>query len=129
MEFGQNYVYSTDMFAEEINDRIIKSEDNLRNLAMIGNLFYITDRSNKITDDVVVRIFEDYPDTLGGGLWFKPYIVDKSKKYVCFYAYRDKNNKVVIDFIYDNVFNKQLNDERIKRIYSFIQFYNEIKNK
>ena len=98
----QNYVYSTDIFTEEINDKIIKSDDNLRSLAMIGKLFYITDRSNKITNDVIVRIFENYPDTLGGGIWFKPYIVDKSKKYVCFYAYRDKNNKVVLDSSFES---------------------------
>ena len=93
----QNYVYSTDIFAEEINDRVIKSDDNLRSLAMIGKLFYITDRSEELTYDIVARVFENYPDTLGGGIWFKPNIVDKSKKYVCFYAYRDKNNKVVVD--------------------------------
>ena len=93
----QNYVYSTDSFAEEINDRVIKTEDNLKSLALIGGLFYKTDRSYKLTDQVITRIFKNYPTTLGGGIWFKPYIVDKSKKYVCFYAYRDKNNEIVID--------------------------------
>ena len=93
----QNYVYSTDSFADDLYFRIIKTEDNLRDLALIGNLFYRTDRSIELTYRTVARIFENYPDTLGGGVWFKPYIVDKSKKYVCFYAYRDKNNKVVID--------------------------------
>ena len=93
----QNYVYSIDSFADDLKFRIIKSEDNLKSLALIGSLFYRTDRSYELTDRVITRIFENYPSTLGGGIWFKPYIVDKSKKYVCFYAYHDKNNKVVID--------------------------------
>jgi len=93
----QNYAYSINTFAENINDRVIKAEDNLKSLALIGSLYYRTDRSNELTDKVITRIFENYPDTLGGGIWFKPYIVDKSKKYVCFYAYRDKNNNVVLD--------------------------------
>ena len=93
----QNYAYSINSFVEDINDRILKLEDNLKSLALIGNLFYRTDRSVELTDRVIVRIFENYPETLGGGIWFKPYVVDKTKKYVCFYAYRDKNNKIVID--------------------------------
>ena len=93
----QNYVYSIDSFADDIKFRIIKSEDNLKSLALIGGLFYRTDRSYELTDRVITRIFENYPSTLGGGIWFKPYVVDKSKKYVCFYAYHDKNGKVVID--------------------------------
>ena len=87
----QNYAYSIDSFAEDINDRVIKTEDNLRDLALIGNLFYRTDRSIELTYGVIARIFENYPGTLGGGIWFKPYIIDKSKKYVCFYAYHDKD--------------------------------------
>lgn len=93
----QNYRFSISSFAEEINDSVLKAEDNLKSLSLIGSLFYKTDRSYNLTNRVITRIFENYPDSLGGGIWFKPYIVDKSKKYVCFYAYRNKNNKIVID--------------------------------
>lgn len=93
----QNYGYSINSFVDDIKVKIIKLEDNLRNLALIGNLFYRTDRSYSLTDKVITRIFENYPETLGGGIWFKPYILDKTKKYVCFYAYHDKNKKIVID--------------------------------
>lgn len=93
----QNYSFSINTFTEEINSRVIKTENNLNGLALIGSLYYRTDRNSELTNRVITRIFENYPDTLGGGIWFKPYIIDKSKKYVCFYAYHDKNNKVVID--------------------------------
>lgn len=95
----QNYKFSitADPVVQGIKSRITSSEDNLKSLALIGSLYYKTDRSSKLTNNALTRIFEDYPQTLGGGIWFKPYIVDKSKKYVCFYAFRDKNNKIAID--------------------------------
>jgi sigma-B regulation protein RsbU (phosphoserine phosphatase) len=94
----QNYRFSIDaLFVNDINDSIMTLEDNLKSLALIGGLHYRTSRSDKLTDEVVIRVFRNYPNTLGGGLWFKPYILDKSKKYNCFYAYRNKDNKVVLD--------------------------------
>ena len=94
----QNYRFSIDaLFVDDINDSIMTLEDNLKSLALIGGLHYRTSRSDELTDEVVIRIFRNYPNTLGGGIWFIPYIFDKSKKYNCFYAYRNKNNKVVID--------------------------------
>ncbi|MBR6126406.1 SpoIIE family protein phosphatase [bacterium] len=93
----QNYVFSVDKFVQDINKRIIRYEDNVKELARIGSLFYKTDRSIDLTNKTVVNIFENYPESLGGGIWFEPYIVDKSKKRVCFYAYRNKNNQVVLD--------------------------------
>lgn len=94
----QNYRYDIDaQFVENLHDQILTLENNLRGLSLIGSLYYKTDRSDELTKRVLVRIFRNYPDTLGGGIWFKPYIIDKNKKYNCFYAYRDKNNKVIID--------------------------------
>lgn len=93
----QNYSASINSFVEEINNRIIKSEDNLKSLALIGSLYYQTDRSNELTNKVVTRIFENYPSSLGGGIWFKPYSLDTTKKYACFYAYRNKNNEIILD--------------------------------
>ncbi len=95
----QNYKFSitASSFVQEVKNRVITSEDNLKSLALIGSLYYKTDRSNELTNKAITKIFENYPQTLGGGIWFKPYIIDKSKKYTCFYAFRDKNNKIIID--------------------------------
>ena len=100
----QNYKFSitASPFVQGVKNRIISSEDNLKSLALIGSLYYKTDRSNELTNKAISRIFENYPQTLGGGIWFKPYILDKSKKYTCFYAFRDKNNKIVIDRTFES---------------------------
>ncbi|MBQ8458599.1 SpoIIE family protein phosphatase [bacterium] len=93
----QNYRASINTYFEEISDSISRLEDNLKSLSLIGSLFYKTDRSYQLTNKAITKIFESYPETLGGGIWFIPYKLDKNKKYVCFYAYRDKNNKIIID--------------------------------
>lgn len=93
----QNYVFSVDKFVQDINKKIIRYEDNVLDLARIGSLFYKTDKSVELTNKTVIKIFENYPESLGGGIWFEPYIVDKSQKRVCFYAYRNRENQVVLD--------------------------------
>ena len=100
----QNYKFSitASSFVQGIKNKIISSEDNLKSLSLIGSLYYKTDRSNELTHKVVARIFENYPQTLGGGIWFKPYIIDKSKEYVCFYAFRNKNGEIIIDKNFEN---------------------------
>ncbi|MBO6257423.1 hypothetical protein J6N69_05250, partial [bacterium] len=75
----QNYSFSINAsFLEEINDKIVSLEDNLKSLALIGSLHYKTSRSDELTDQVIVRIFRNYPGTLGGGIWYKPYIMNKN---------------------------------------------------
>ena len=93
----QNYGLSMNTFVNNINSEISKMEDNSRDLALIGNLYYKTDRNPKLTEQAILRIFENYPDSLGGGIWFEPYIINKNQKRDCYYAYQNKNNKIVID--------------------------------
>ena len=116
----QNYKFSitASQFVQEIKNRIITTEDNLKSLSLIGSLYYKTDRSNDLTDRVIEKVFKNYPQALGGGIWFKPYIVDKSKKYTCFYAFRDKNNKIVIDRNFESEEYDYPNQEWYKQIIS-----------
>lgn len=114
----QNYGFSINEYAEKINDGVIYANNNLNGLALIGGLYYRTDRSDELTKRVVTRIFENYPKNLGGGIWFIPYKIDKSKKYVCFYAYRDENNKIAIDESFSSEEYDYPNQEWYKQIIS-----------
>lgn len=93
----QNYGYSINTFVQNLNKKIVRIEDNSKDLALIGSLFYKTDRSIPITNQAINKIFQNYPDSLGGGIWFEPYIVDSTKKRFCFYAYRNSADKIVLD--------------------------------
>ena len=122
----QNYVFSIDKFVQDINKKIIRYEDNSRDLARIGSLFYKTDKSVELTKNTVIKIFEDYPESLGGGIWFEPYIVDKSQKRVCFYAYRNKENNVVFDESFSSEEYDYHNQDWYKQIISKVTSENNI---
>jgi len=122
----QNYVFSVDKFVQDINKKIIKYEDNVLDLARIGGLFYITDKSIDLTNKTIIKIFEDYPESLGGGIWFEPYIVDKSQKRVCFYAYRNKDNQVVLDESFNSEEYDYLSQNWYKQIISKVTPENNI---
>ena len=93
----KNYSLSVNSFVEEIDKKILRMEDNSRDLALIGKLFYRTDKSIGLTNQAITKIFENYPDSLGGGIWFEPYIVDPAQKRTCFYAFRNKKGELVLD--------------------------------
>ena len=83
--------------AQNINKELVKIEKNARSLALMGELYYKFDRDKNIAEKTVIQVFENYPESLGGGIWFKPYVVNKSKKLDCLYAYRNKQNEIVSD--------------------------------
>ena len=64
-------------FVQNINKDIIKIENNARDLALNGELHYHSARRKDVFEDVTKRVFENYPDSLGGGIWFKPYVILK----------------------------------------------------
>ncbi|MBP3820278.1 SpoIIE family protein phosphatase [bacterium] len=84
-------------YANNINKEVIKIEKNAYDLALMGELYYKFDRNKSIAEKTIVQVFDNYPESLGGGVWFKPYVVDRSKRLLCMYAYRNKHGNVVFD--------------------------------
>ena len=117
------YSRHIEVLKDEINDDIINIENNSKDLALIGSLFYKTDRNFDLTKEVVKKIFYNYPESLGGGIWFEPYVIDQSKKRVCFYAFRNTDGEVIIDDSFNSEKYDYLNQDWYKQIYS------QIKNK
>ena len=83
--------------AQDINKDLVKIEKNAKSLALMGELYYKFDRDKSVAEKTVIQVFKNYPESLGGGIWFKPYYVSPSKKYDCIYAFYDKPQHVVID--------------------------------
>ncbi len=87
-------------FSERLNKSIKRLQENARNLALSGEIFYaaVTGgvRDLSVADLAVRRNFENNPISVGGGIWFEPYKIEKSKKRFCRYAYKD-SGAVVID--------------------------------
>ena len=84
-------------FAQNINKEILKIEDNSKDLALHGELFYQIDKNRIIAENTIIKLFNNYRYSLGGGIWFEPYAINKDKKLFCIYVYRNKDDKVVLD--------------------------------
>jgi len=89
--------HSISVFAQNINKEIMEIENNARDLALHGEIFYQTGKEISIVEHTVVDSFRNYENSLGGGIWFKPYYIDKLKRLFGIYAYRNKSDEIVID--------------------------------
>ena len=93
----KSYSYRISNFAERINKDIIRIENNAQDLALQGEMFYQIDKNRNMALFTTKNIFENYPHSLGGVIWFEPYIVFPHEKLFCIYVYRNKANEVVPD--------------------------------
>ncbi len=88
--------------AQNINKELVKIEKNARSLALMGELYYKFDRNKSIAEKTVIQVFDNYPDSLGGGIWFKPYYITPEKEYDCIYVYRNKQGNIVTDYNFES---------------------------
>ncbi|MBQ3819044.1 hypothetical protein II810_01215, partial [bacterium] len=93
--------YTVSAFAESVNKDIIQIENNVIDLALLGEVYYMYGRDKDMLEYSVKEIFECYKPALGGGVWFKPYILNPYKKYGSLYVFRDSNGLTKIDRIYE----------------------------
>ena len=95
----QSYFYSTSVLVQNLNKEIIMIENNAKDVALLGKLHYTQGlkRNDNILKQLLISIFNNYHGSLGGGVWYKPYEANKNKKLYCVYAYRDKQNHIIID--------------------------------
>ena len=89
--------HAISVFAKGINKNIVRIEDNAKDLALQGEMFYMIDKNRKIAEQAIIDLFGNYENSLGGGIWFKPYSLNKAKRLYCIYAYRNKSGDMVID--------------------------------
>ena len=115
-----SYSHSISVFAESINKDVLRIENNSEDLALMGSLFYKAGQDATIAKAAIKKIFENYETSLGGGIWFEPYVVDKSQKRFCFYAYRTDENKIVLDESFNSEEYDYLNQGWYKQIISSI---------
>ena len=81
-------------FEGQLNKEISTLENNAIDLALIGEAYYRYGKNRDMADDLVKSLIQNYPNSLGGGIWFKPYVVSKDKKRNCIYAFWNQKGKV-----------------------------------
>ena len=96
---GKDYTISN--IVQSINENIAALENHAKDLALMGEMFFKTGKNNEIADHVIEKILKIYPTSLGGGIWFEPYVVSPEKKYLCKYAYRNEKGEISFDTSYE----------------------------
>ena len=89
---GNNSSITT--FEGQMNKEIAVLENHALDLALIGEAYYRYGENREMADDLVAESIKNYPHSLGGGIWFKPYIVSSDKKWNCIYAFWNQNKQV-----------------------------------
>ena len=89
--------HSITVFAKNINKEIVKIENNAKDLALQGEMFYKIDKDRTVAERAIIRLFENYEASLGGGIWFEPYALVPDKRLFCIYAFRNHLGNIVID--------------------------------
>jgi len=113
---------SISALAQNVNKEIIKLENNAKDLATIGELYYSFSKNKKFLETSTKKIFDNYPSSLGGGIWFKPYVIEPDKKLSCIYLFHNKNGKLLIDKSFESTDYNYLNQKWYKEITSTIQY-------
>ena len=112
----EGFSFHISNFAEKINKEIIRIENNAKDLALQGEMFYQIDKNKKMALFTTINIFKNYERSLGGGIWFEPNIIDAAKKYYCIYVYRNKDNQIVPDEEFESEEYDYLNKSWYKEI-------------
>ena len=122
----KGFSYHISTFAEKINKDIIRIEDNAKDLALQGEMFNQIDKNRNMALFTTINIFNNYPYSLGGGIWFEPNIIDPQKRWYCIYVYRNKNNEIVPDEQFETPEYDYLNKSWYKEIFPNVTKENNV---
>ena len=122
----KGYSHYISNFAEKINKDIIRIEDNAKDLALQGEMFNHIDKDRNMALFTTINIFKNYPNSLGGGIWFEPNIIDSAKRWYCIYVYRNKNNEIIPDEQFETEEYDYLNKSWYKEIFPNVTKENNV---
>ena len=85
---------SISAFEEQINKEIGELEKNAMDLALMGEVYYQKGKQQSVGDYSTQQILKNYPSSMGNGIYFLPYIVEKNKEIACIHAVWNDENRV-----------------------------------
>ena len=86
--------------SERINTYITEMEQDALSLANAASVFYLyTDRRENIGNTIVLNNIHTFPTAAGGGIWFEPFRLDPARRFACFYACYNHQQKLALRHI------------------------------
>ncbi|WDD99358.1 ATP-binding protein [Thalassomonas actiniarum] len=82
----------------KINNLTRLMERNVIDLAIAGENLFLLKKQQQLAmeviearvEDILVNNFSNFPEAIGGGIWYEPYIFDKAVRYFGPYAYQGR---------------------------------------
>lgn len=95
-EIQQTFIATT----EKINNQTLLLERNVTDLAITSEHLYALKQGGLITVDqlkvevrrILTANFSTFPEAIGGGIWFEPYLIDSAIKYFGPYAFQGEQD-------------------------------------
>ncbi|MDL2205539.1 cache domain-containing protein, partial [Eubacteriales bacterium OttesenSCG-928-N13] len=87
-----------DAESHKVNESIAVMENNVRKLAVIGQLLVESNGElDALGQQAVTQSFPEAAVAAGGGIFYAPHAVEAARQKLCFYAFRDERGEVVFD--------------------------------
>ena len=81
-------------FEGQINTEITELEKNALDLALMGEIYFQKGKLRTIGEFSTQQILKNYPRSMGNGIYFAPYKIDKKQKASCIHAVWNPNRKI-----------------------------------
>lgn len=76
-------------FEGQMNTEIAELEKNALDLAAMGEIYYQEGKKQSVGDFLAREILKNYPNSMGNGLYFRPYKIDENQKIFCIHTFWD----------------------------------------
>ena len=73
-------------FKDQINTEITALEKNALDLALMGEIYYEQGKVKQVGDFFTKQILQNYPHSMGNGIYFLPYKINENQEISCIHA-------------------------------------------
>ena len=93
-------------FEEQLNTEITELEKNAMDLAVMGKVYYQNGKKQEVGEFFTKEILKNYPNSMGNGIYFKPYQISEDHKISCIHAvWNDKEEIEMLPSCTTHTFN------------------------
>ena len=93
-------------FEEQLNTEITELEKNAMDLALMGKIYYQNGKKQEVGEFFTKEILKNYPNSMGNGIYFKPYQISEEHKISCIHAvWNDKEEIEMLPSCTTHTFN------------------------
>jgi len=81
-------------FEKQLNTEIIKLEQNAQDLALMGEIYYQKGKQQSVGEFFAKELLKNYPNSMGNGIYFKPYKIRQNQEIYCIHALWNENEQI-----------------------------------